>query len=126
MLNSTKHDLYKYQKKVSFISFHFLLNSQTIKLISRTFTGYGHTVNLYSCNAFVCVLVRLPGIFFCFIFSVRCSRLLSGNIEILHNRKWGNICDDEWDTNEAEVVCRQLGYSGYHKVTHSIVWCGKA
>lgn len=60
--------------------------------------------------------------FFLFPFSLpmpfRALRCL-GNIEILHNRKWGNVCDDEWDTNEADVVCRQLGYSGYEKVTHS-------
>lgn len=46
-------------------------------------------------------------------------KLIAGNVEILHNQKWGNICDDEWDANEAEVVCRQLGYPGYNKVTHS-------
>lgn len=43
----------------------------------------------------------------------------SGNVEILHNGKWGAICDDEWDKNEAEVVCRQLGYFGAEKFTHS-------
>lgn len=43
----------------------------------------------------------------------------TGNVEILHLGKWGAICDDEWDKKEAEVVCRQLGYSGVESVTHS-------
>ncbi|KAL9694212.1 hypothetical protein quinque_013497 [Culex quinquefasciatus] len=42
-----------------------------------------------------------------------------GNIEIFHDGRWGAICDDEWDSTEAEVVCRQLGFPGHLKPTHS-------
>lgn len=42
-----------------------------------------------------------------------------GNVEIFHNGRWGNICDDEWDKYEAEVVCRQLGFKQGGKATHS-------
>lgn len=38
-------------------------------------------------------------------------------MEILHNGKWGSICDDEWDDLEADVVCRQLGFNGAIKAT---------
>ncbi len=36
----------------------------------------------------------------------------TGHVDIYHNGHWGSVCDDGWDLDEAQVVCRQMGFSG--------------
>ena len=40
-----------------------------------------------------------------------------GRVEVCVNNAWGTVCNSKFGTNEARVICRQLGYSGNGKVT---------
>lgn len=30
-------------------------------------------------------------------------------MEVLYQSSWGTVCDDDWDYNNAQVVCKQMG-----------------
>ena len=38
-----------------------------------------------------------------------------GQVEICYQGRWGSICRSGWGSNEAAIVCRQLGYQSESK-----------
>ena len=57
-------------------------------------------------------------------------RLLSGfrngTVQVCVNRTWGSICDSGWSSQDADVVCRQLGFTTLGtnpQLSCDILWC---
>ncbi len=60
------------------------------------------------CNDTDVRLVQLPG-----------DKENEGQVEYCSGGQWGLVCYDSWDTNDARVICRQLGYNVEGKGIHN-------
>ena len=51
--------------------------------------------------SFFTALVRLAGV---------SGVNYAGRVEVFNQGKWGKICRNEWDINDAKVICTELGF----------------
>ena len=46
------------------------------------------------------------------------STVNQGLVEVYCNERWGTVCDNHFGQNNADTVCRQLGYASAYRYDH--------
>ena len=85
------------------------------RLWDCSFNGWGqHDCSHFEDASVICVDLNLPPDTPFAIRIVGGAREYEGRVEIYNENYngWGTICSRNWDRNDADVVCHQLGYNG--------------
>ena len=70
----------------------------------------GEEGSLWSCDRNGgCNGYRDVGVVCHFVRLVNGSNTRAGRVELWYGDRWGTVCDEDWDYNDAQVVCRELG-----------------
>lgn len=52
------------------------------------------------------------------------SKENEGRVEVLIHGQWGTICHNSWDNLDANIVCKQLGYTAAKNIYHNAYYGG--
>ncbi len=69
-------------------------------------------LQLYICSYFIVVCVDGN------IRLVDGTNAREGRVEVCSEEQWGTVCDDLWDSSDAQVACYQLGYGREGKISN--------
>lgn len=96
-----------------------LLKSELLKLSSslslRVQQGYRLPKDIQPDQSFENITKELPkGMQ---LNGVRLTYGTHGNVEVMVNGEWGTVCDDNFSLREANVICRELGFTEAKRAT---------
>ena len=83
---------------------HMMLLCTAVSFLLKTdgFTDVSDTSRIWDSNPYPS-MIRLQG----------GSYSNQGRVEVYCNGQWGTICREGFSSNDANTICKQLGYSGY-------------
>ncbi|KAL7644494.1 UNVERIFIED_CONTAM: hypothetical protein RMT77_005326 [Armadillidium vulgare] len=112
LLHSTREDFYEVKSRQSLCGDQFICNNK--KCISKSLecnekNDCGDNSDESKCSSPFSHQIRLVG----------GKGPHEGNVQVLLKGRWGFICDDGFAWNEADLICKELGFSKSVKFTRN-------
>ena len=110
---SYSYNYFNVPSNPAFVYGLFYCTGSEQSLLDCSYSSYNSLINYCSYNELAGV--RCVGI--CINGKVRLrggnTNYRIGQVEVCVNGTWSTICNENWDNNDAVVICNQLGFSSY-------------